>query len=443
MAETPPVHVDPLHIAPDSTATGGPSMTPGRRQAAVRFVFIAALLDILAIGVIIPVLPRLVQSFTHGDVAQAADVVGVFGAVWALMQFIFSPIQGALSDHFGRRPVLLVSIFGLGADYVLMALAPNIAWLFVGRIISGITAASFSTANAYIADVTPPEKRAASFGIMGAAFGIGFVLGPTIGGLCSLVDIRLPFWVSAGLAFANGMYGLFVLPESLPKDRRERFTLANANPFGAFRLLASYPGLLGLAAINFLYFLAHQVLQSTFVLYTTFRYAWAEWVMGLLLAAVGVCNIVVQGGVVRPFVKRFKERGAVYAGLIFGAGGMAIWGWAPVGAWLWLGVVVFAFIGLVQPGVQGMMTRRVGVHEQGRLQGANSAVMAMGGLVGPLMFTQVFHRSIVSLHPHPGTPFYLAAVLLLLALLLAFGTRRTHRDEGVKAAVSEAATVAP
>ncbi|MGC1303517.1 MAG: TCR/Tet family MFS transporter [Caulobacteraceae bacterium] len=440
MADTPPAHVDPLHTDPASTAASGPPMPHHRRRAAVRFIFIAALLDILAIGVIIPVLPQLVRSFTGGDVGRAADYVGLFGAVWALMQFIFSPIQGALSDRFGRRPVLLASIFGLGADYVLMALAPSIGWLFLGRVISGITAASFSTANAYIADITPPEKRAAAFGLMGATFGIGFVCGPTLGGLCSLVSPRLPFWVSAGLAFANGIYGLFVLPESLPKDKRAPFRISNANPFGAFRLLASYPGLLMLAGISFLYFLAHQVLQSTSVLYTAFRYHWAAWVVGLLLAGVGVCNIVVQGGVVRPFVKRFKERGAVYTGLIFAAVGMAIWGWAPAGAWFWLGVPVFSLVGLVQPGVQGMMTRRVGAHEQGRLQGANSAVMAMAGLVGPVMFTQVFHHS---LHSHPGLPFYLAAGFLTLAFLLAVATRRANRDEGVVRPATEAAIVAP
>jgi MFS transporter, DHA1 family, tetracycline resistance protein len=239
MADHPPAHVDPIHVEPGSTTAHGPPMAEHRRKAAVRFIFIAALLDILAIGVIVPVLPRLVQSFTHGDIGRAADYVGLFGAVWALMQFVFSPIQGALSDRFGRRPVLLISIFGLGADYVLMAVAPNIAWLFLGRVISGITAASFSTANAYIADITPPEKRAAAFGMMGATFGIGFVLGPALGGMLSGISPRLPFWASAGLAFANGMYGLFVLPESLPKEKRAPFRIANANPMGSFRLLAS------------------------------------------------------------------------------------------------------------------------------------------------------------------------------------------------------------
>jgi DHA1 family tetracycline resistance protein-like MFS transporter len=437
MADQPPAHTDPASVEPGSTGGSGPPMAEHRRKAAVRFIFIAALLDILAIGVIIPVLPRLIQSFTHGDIGRAADYVGIFGAVWALMQFVFSPIQGALSDRFGRRPVLLISIFGLGADYVLMALAPNLAWLFLGRVISGITAASFSTANAYIADITPPEKRAAAFGMMGATFGIGFVLGPTLGGLCSAISPRLPFWVSAGLAFANGMYGLFVLPESLPKEKRAPFKIANANPLGSFRLLASYPGLIALATIMFLFFLAHQVLQSTSVLYATFRYGWDGRAMGLLLGLVGICSIVVQAGVVRPFVKKFKERGALYTGLLFAAAGMAVWGWAPAGLWFWLGVPVFSLAGLVQPGVQGMMTRRVAANEQGRLQGANSAVMAMAGLVGPIMFTQVFHHAIAGAHAVPGLPFFLASSLLALALVLALSTRKARPDAGAKAPVAE------
>jgi MFS transporter, DHA1 family, tetracycline resistance protein len=418
--------------SPAGVVEGGPdAVAPkGMRRATLGFIFVTALMDILAIGVIVPVLPKLVEQFTHGDAGHAADYVGLFGTVWALMQFIFSPIQGALSDHFGRRPVLLTSIFGLGADYVLMALAPSIGWLFLGRVISGATAASFSTANAYIADVTPPEKRAASFGLMGAAFGIGFILGPTLGGLCAQVDLRLPFWVSAGLAFANGMYGLFVLPESLPKERRAPFRLMNANPLGSLRLFTSYPGLLSLAAVLFLFYMSHQVLQTVTVLYTSYRYGWTPVVLGLVLAAVGACNIVVQGAIVRPFVKRFKERGALYTGLAFAAGGMALWGWAPTGGWYWAGVPVFALFGLVQPGVQGMMTRRVAPTEQGRLQGANSAVMAMAGLIGPIMFTQVFRHAIAGPHPHqPGLPYFVATGLLLLALGIALGTRRSNHPE--------------
>jgi MFS transporter, DHA1 family, tetracycline resistance protein len=412
--------------APPQAETHGRPWSGRRHKAAIGFIFVTVLMDMLAIGVIAPVLPRLVESFTHGDAGHAADYVGVFGAVWALMQFIFSPVQGALSDHFGRRPVLLLSIFGLSADYVLMAAAPSLGWLFLGRVISGITAASFSTANAYIADVTPPEKRAASFGLLGAAFGIGFIIGPAIGGVFGAINPRLPFWLAAGVAFLNGLYGLFILPESLPKDRRAPLKLANASPIGSLNLLLAYPGLLKLGFVIFLYMLGFQALQSTTVLYTSFRYGWSANQMGLMLAGIGLGSIVAQSLVVRPFVKRFGERGALLTGLVFGALGMVIYGAAPTGALFWLGVPTYALTGLVQPGVQGMMTRRIGPREQGRLQGANSCIMAATGLIGPLLFTQTFHR-LVAGRPTwalSGAPYYFAALLFAASLALAVSTRR-------------------
>src|SRR5690348_12516851 len=241
------------------------------RKAAMAFVIVTVVIDMLAFGMIIPVLPMLVQSFMADDPVKAAEVYGLFGTGWALMQFLFSPLQGALSDRFGRRTVILISCTGLGLDFLLMAVAPNLYWLFLGRIISGICAASISTAGAYIADVTPPEKRAGSFGLIGAAFGVGFVLGPAIGELLSHDDPRLPFWVAAGLSLANGLYGLLILPESLPRDRRSPFSWKRANPIGSLNLLRRQPALLGLAAVNFLYYLAHQSLPSVFVLYTDYR----------------------------------------------------------------------------------------------------------------------------------------------------------------------------
>ena len=370
-------------------------------------------------------LPQLVKAFTGGDAGRAADYVGVFGAVFALMQFIFSPVQGALSDHFGRRPVLLVSIFGLGADYVLMALVPGIGWLLVGRILSGATAASFSTANAYIADITPPERRAASFGLMGTAFGIGFIIGPALGGVLGQISPRLPFWAAAGLALLNGLYGLLILPESLPPERRAPLRLANASPIGSLRLLTAHAGLLPLGAVLFLYFLGFQPLQSVTVLYTNLRYGWTPNALGLFLGGVGLASIAVQARVVRPVVRRFKERGALYIGLVLGAAGMFIYGWAPSGPWFWAGLPLYAFVGLVTPGVQGMMSRRIGPSEQGRLQGATSCIMALTGLIGPVLATQTFHRLTA---PEPrgllaGAPYYVATVLFLAALLAALATR--------------------
>ncbi|WP_249138162.1 TCR/Tet family MFS transporter [Phenylobacterium montanum] len=415
----------------ETAAVAAPAKGP--RKAAIGFIFAAAVMDILALGIIIPVLPQLVRQFTHGDTAHAAQYFGLFGLIFGLMQFVCSPIIGSLSDRFGRRPVLLVSIFGLGFDYILMALAPSIWWLFLGRTISGMTAASFSTASAYIADVTPPEKRAKSFGLMGAAFGVGFTFGPAFGGFLGHYDLRLPFWVAAGLALANGLYGLFVLPESLPLDRRAKFNPRKANPIGSFELLRSHPQLLGLASVLFLYYLAHQVLQSTMVLYTAERYHWGPQMMGFSLMGVGIGNILVQSFVVGPFVTRFGEKGALYTGLTAGALGFIIYATATTSLQYWMGLPVFAFMGLVQPGYQGLMTRRVKPTEQGRLQGANSGLMAIAGIVGPVIFTQVFAWSI---HASgfvlgEGTTVFLAAALLFMALFVAVSV--TREGSGVTA----------
>lgn len=391
---------------------------PGGR-AAVVFVMVTVMLDMLALAIIIPVLPALVLSFLGDDTARAARVFGVFGTVWALMQFVFSPVQGALSDRFGRRPVILLSNFGLGLDYVLMALAPGIFLLFVGRVISGIFAASISTAGAYIADVSPPERRAAGFGLISVAFGVGFVLGPALGGVLGQMDPRLPFWVAAGLSLANGMYGLLVLPESLPPDRRVRFAWRRANPIGALQLLRAYPGLLGLGAISFLYSLAHQALPAVFVLYGFYRYGWNERMVGLTLAGVGVCSAIVGGLLVRPVARRFGERRSLIVGLLFGAAGFAIFGLAPSGLVFWTGIPVMALWGLASPAVQGLMSSRVSPTEQGRLQGANSSLMGLAGLIGPGLFATVFAHFIApdSLWHLPGAPFLLAALLLVVALM--------------------------
>src|SRR5215831_6193170 len=246
------------------------------RQAAFAFIFVTVLLDMLALGMVIPVLPKLIESFLAGDTARASEFVGLFATVWALMQFLFSPVQGALSDRFGRRPVILVSNFGLGADYVVMALAPNLVWLFAGRVISGICAASISTAFAYIADVTPPEQRSARFGALGAAFGVGFVIGPAVGGLLGALDPRLPFWAAACFSLLNGLYGLLVVPESLAPDKRMAFAWRRANPVGSLMLLRTHHELFGLAATTFLAQVAHVALPAVFVLYAGYRYGWAS-----------------------------------------------------------------------------------------------------------------------------------------------------------------------
>jgi DHA1 family tetracycline resistance protein-like MFS transporter len=404
--------------------SASPAETSPVRGGAVIFIFITILLDTLALGVIVPVLPKLVASFVDNDTASAAKIFGVFGTAWALMQFFFSPILGGLSDRFGRRPVVLLSNFGLALDYVLMALAPSLAWLFVGRVISGITSASISTSFAYIADITPPEKRAAVFGKVGAAFGAGFILGPAVGGLLGGMDPRLPFWVAAGLSFANTLYGFLILPESLPSDRRSPFRWKSANPLGSLHLLRSDRVLAGLSVANFFGQVAHVVLPSTFVLYATYRYGWDAATVGLTLALVGVCAMVVQGAGIGPIVSRLGERRALLLGLGCGAVGFLIFGLAPTGPLFWLGIPVMAFWGVAGAATQSLMTRLVAPDQQGQLQGATNSVQSVSQLVGPFLFTLTFAYFIGAQAPLklPGAPFLLASALLLLALVIAART---------------------
>ena len=398
-------------------------IAPGPRRAAIAFIFVTVVLDVLAFGIIIPVLPRLVEDFLGGNTARAAEIYGLFGTIWALMQFFFSPVLGSLSDRYGRRPVILLSNFGLGIDYVFMALAPSLAWLFVGRLISGVTGAAFTTASAYIADVTAPEKRAASYGVLGAAFGVGFVLGPAVGGILGSSDPRYPFWAAAVLTLINASYGVFILPESLPPEKRRPFSWARANPLGALQLLRSHPELLGLASVNFLYYLSHQVLQSVFVLYAGYRYGWQERTMGLMLALIGGLSIVVQGGLVKPIVGRIGERRALLTGLLFGACGFAAYGLAPTGRWFAGVTPIFSMMGLYGPSAQGLMTKRVSPSEQGQLSGANSSVMGMTGMIGPALFTVIFATFIQAL---PGAPFLLASGFMVMAAAIAWFVTRTR-----------------
>ena len=380
----------------------------------------------LALGMIIPVLPSLIEQFQGGDTASAARMIGLFGTMWATMQFLAAPVLGGLSDRFGRRPVVLISNFGLGLDYIFMALAPSLGWLMVGRIISGITSASIVTAFAYVADITAPDKRAKSFGLMGAAFGIGFVVGPAMGGMLSAVSPRLPFWVAAGLSLTNGLYGLFILPESLASGRRAAFSWRRANPLGALRFLQSQPRLLGFASIHFLYNLAHQSLAAVFVLYTGFRYGWTPRDVGWALTAVGITYGGVQGGLVGPVVGYFGERRALIAGLLLGAAGMSVYAMAPTARWFALGIPIMAMWGLYGPSAQGMMTRRVAADQQGRLQGALSSVSGITGIVGPGLFAFTFATSIGSLRAWnlPGAAFLLASALLLIGAFIALRVAR-------------------
>jgi DHA1 family tetracycline resistance protein-like MFS transporter len=394
------------------------------RGAAVIFIFVTILLDTLALGLIIPVLPKLIESFVDNDTASAARIFGLFGTAWALMQFFFSPILGALSDRFGRRPVVLLSNLGTALDYVLMAMAPSLVWLFIGRVISGITTASISTAFAYIADITAPDKRAAVFGKIGVAFGAGFILGPALGGLLGDSDPRLPFWVAAGLSFANTLYGWLILPESLPRERRSPWRWRSANPVGALRLLMSDRILAGLSVANFFGQLAHVVLPSTFVLYATYRYGWDSRTVGLTLAIVGVCSMMVQGAAIGPIVNRLGERRALFLGLACGALGFFIYAAAWEGRLFWFGIPVMALWGVSGAAVQAIMTRLVAPEKQGQLQGANNSVNSIAQLLGPFLFTLTFAYFIGESAPFklPGAPFFLAAALLAMALAVSVRT---------------------
>ena len=402
------------------------------KRAALAFIFVTVVIDVLALGIVIPVLPKLIVSFEGGDTARAADTFGLFMTAWGLMQFLSMPLIGAMSDRFGRRPVILLSCFGLGCDYFLMAWAPTLGWLLLGRVISGITAATFSTSFAYIADVAPPEKRAQSFGYVGAAFGLGFVLGPALGGILGNVDPRLPFKVAGVMTVAAAAYGYFILPESLPPERRARFEWRKANPVGSLALLRSHPELAGLSVASFLMQLAHVVLPAVTVLYMSYRYGWDALTVGLVLASVGICSMIVQGALIRPVVARLGERRSLALGLAFGFLGFLVYGLAPTGAIFLAGVPVMSLWGFANPSLQALMTRHVSGSEQGQLQGANSSLTAIAGLVGPTIFTTAFSSFIAPDAPVrlPGAPYILAGAMLLASCAIAWNATRGLSPKG-------------
>lgn len=381
------------------------------------------MLDTLALGIVVPVLPILVRDFLEGDTARAAWVYGAIAATWAFLQFLASPLLGALSDRFGRRPVLLLSNLGLGIDYLLMALAPSLGWLVAARLLSGVTASSMSTAGAYIADVTPPERRAAAFGMIGAAFSVGFVLGPALGGLTGAVDPRLPFWIAAGLSLANALYGVLILPESLPPGRRAGFALARANPLGSLALLRPDRIARQLAFVHFLSQLAHQALAGIFVLYGAHRYGWSATETGLALAFVGVCTAIAQGALVRPAVARLGERRVLLAGLVCGALSLAIFGLAPVTAGFALGIPLLGLWSMANAALASLLSHRIDAAAQGRLQGALLSLTRLSGLFGPALFAGVFGLSADT--GLIGLAWLLAAAVLAIAAATA--ARATRR----------------
>lgn len=409
-------------------------VAPRPRRATVAFILVTAMLDVMALGIIIPVLPGLIEQYA-GSESRAGLINGVFVAVWCLMQFVASPIIGSLSDRIGRRPVILVSAAGLALDYVIMALAPNLWWLLLGRIISGVTTSSFTVAFAYMADITPEEGRARAYGLIGAAFSAGFVLGPLLGGAFGELGPRAPFWAAGALSAVAFLYGLFVLPESLPKESRMPFSWRRANPVGSLVLLRRHPELTGLAATNFLMHFGHYVFHAVFVLYAAHRFGWGAWQVGAVLAFSGILDVLVQSTLVGPVVKRLGDRLTLVIGLAGGGAGLLTLGLVD-DPWLFgLTMLPTALWGLAMPTAQSLMTRRVSPSEQGQLQGANMSLTSIAGMISPLVMGWVYALA-MGPYAHlgaPGAPFLLAGVLLVLATLLAWRvTRAAAREEAAR-----------
>ena len=441
------------------------TQSPGKeRKAAIAFILVTLFIDILGIGIIVPVLPELVKELvevdptglvaetfsgagvssgvqgpdsavleTNENFARAGRYVGVIAATYALMQFLFAPILGALSDRFGRRPVILVSLFGLGIDFLIQGFATSIWWLFVGRLLAGIMGANFTTANAYIADVSTDETRARNFGFVGMMFGLGFTIGPALGGFLGAYSLRLPFFVAAGLALVNWLYGYFVLPESLPADKRSPFNLRNANPFGALRRLRVYPMVAGLAAVFACKSLAQRGLENVWVLYTGYRYEWNATTNGWALALVGIMAVIVQGGLVRPTVRRLGERRTVVIGTLVGAFSFLGYALATQG-WMIPGIIVLgAFSGVSGPAIQSLVTSRVDETEQGKIQGALTSLTSLTNIIAPVLFnTLLFSFFISDDAPFnlPGAPFFVGFVLLLVSVAIAIRVFRMFPATG-------------
>jgi DHA1 family tetracycline resistance protein-like MFS transporter len=389
-------------------------------RAAIGFILVTITLDILGMSVVAPVLPPLIQSMEGGSAIAAAHAVGIFATAWALMQFIFSPVQGGLSDRFGRRPIILLSNLGLGLNYALMAMAPNVTWLFVGRVVSGITAASFACAAAYIADITPPDKRAARFGLISVAFGFGFIAGPVMGGLFGSISTRLPFWISAGLSLANFLFGVFVLPESLAPEKRSPWNWRRANPVGALQMLRACPGLPSLAVVGFLGMVAQNILPTMTVLYAINRYGFKMHQISWMLGGMGICSAFVGGVLTGRVVRAVGERPALMMGLAFGITGFTFMGLAPTALTFLLAIPVLSLRGLADPALSALMSRKVAGTEQGALQGAMSSLMGIAGLVAPTLYTETYAYFA---DPHmgwslPGAPYLIAALLLVVAASL-------------------------
>lgn len=403
------------------------------RKAAMSFIFITLLLDITGLGLIIPVFPRLIGQLTGGDISHVSQWGGWLTFAYAIMQFICAPIMGNLSDKYGRRPVLLLSLLGFGIDYLFLAFAPTIIWLFVGRLIAGITGASITTASAYIADVSTTENRAKNFGILGAAFGLGFIIGPLMGGLLVQYGVRVPFLVAAGCTFVNALYGFFVLPESLPKEARRKFEWKRANPLGSLLQLWRYPSVGGLIGSLILVYLAAHAVQSTWTYTNIERFHWSEKIIGYSLGMFGVLIMIVQGGLIRVINPRIGNEKSVYFGLALYAIGLLLFSFASQSWMMFLFMIPYCLGGIAGPALQAIISGHVPKNEQGELQGALTSMMSVTSVIGPLMMTNLFAfftKPTTSIH-FPGAPFLLGAVFMLASSIIAYYVLRTDKEIAV------------
>ncbi len=392
------------------------------RKAALGFIFLTLLIDVTGLGIIIPVLPKLIQELIHGDISAASRYGGWLTFAYAIMQFLFSPFLGNLSDKYGRRPVLLFSLFGFGLDYVFLSFAPTIGWLFVGRIIAGITGASFTTATAYIADISAPEDRAKNFGLVGAAFGLGFIIGPVIGGLLGQYGSRIPFMAAAGLTFMNLLYGFLVLPESLPVENRRKFEWKRANPFGAFKHLKKYPAVAALAMSFFLVYMAGQAVQSVWSFFGIERFKWSPKLIGISLGAVGFLVGLVQGVLIRYINPKIGNTKSIYIGFGMYALGLVLFACATEGWMMFIFLIPYCLGGISGPALQSIITGHVPANEQGELQGALTSLISATSIISPVIMTSLFSyftAKSTSIY-FPGAPFVLGAVLMVAAGIVAY-----------------------
>ncbi len=402
-----------------------------KKQAAVGFIFITLLLDVIGFGIIIPVLPKLIQQMIGGNLSQASVYGGWLMFAYSIMQFVFAPLLGGLSDKFGRRPILLFSLFGLGIDYIFLAFAPTITWLFVGRILSGICGASFTTGAAYIADVSTPEKRAQNFGLIGAAFGLGFIIGPVIGGVLGQFGARIPFLAAAALAFLNWLYGYFILPESLSKENRRDFDWKRANPAGALANFKKYPVVLGLVGSLFCIYIAGHAAQSTWTYFTMEVMKWNEAWVGYSLGFVGLMVALVQGGLIRVINPKLGQKRSVYFGLLLYCIGLFLFSFATQGWMMFAILVPYCLGGISGPALQGIISNQVPANEQGELQGGLTGIMSITSIIGPPLMTNLFAYFTASLGTFyfPGAPFFMGALLCILSLFLAMRSLSTYIEK--------------